>query len=36
MFGVDGVSGGDPGTPALVIAVLPLKFAVSTTSVFSF
>src|SRR5262245_39592448 len=33
MFSVDGFNGGEPGTPELVIAGLPLKFAVSTTSV---
>src|SRR5437867_13402250 len=33
MVSVDGFNGGEPGTPALVIAGLPLKFVVSTTSV---
>src|SRR5439155_18670944 len=33
MFSVDGFNGGEPGTPALVSAGLPLKFVLSTTSV---
>src|SRR5262245_37833463 len=35
IFGDDGCNGpGEPGTPALVSSVKPLKFVVSTTSVF--
>src|SRR5437667_460155 len=33
MFSVVGFIGGEPGTPALVMSVLPLKFVVSTASV---